>query len=48
MIDSYITDEQYLNIIFEFCDGGSLENKIDKMKRKVLKENEVAVNKSFF
>ena len=43
MIDSYITDEQYLNIILEFCDGGSLQSKIDKMRKKVLKEKEVAV-----
>ena len=43
MIDSYISDEQYLNIILEFCDGGSLQSKIDKMKKKVFKEKEVAL-----
>ena len=43
IIDSYITDEKYLNIISEFCDGGSLQKKMDKMKKKVLKEKEVAV-----
>ena len=24
MVDSYISDKLYLNIILEFCDGGSL------------------------
>jgi serine/threonine protein kinase len=43
MIDSYITDELYLNIILELCEGGSLQSKIDKMKKKVLKEKEVAL-----
>ena len=42
MIESYTTDENYLNIILEFCDGGDLQNKIDKMKKKVLKEKKVA------
>ncbi len=35
MIDSYNTEEKYLNIILEFCDGGSLQTKIDKMKKKI-------------
>ena len=43
MIDSYITDEQYLNIILEFCDGGNLQTKIDKMRKKVLEEKQVAI-----
>ena len=43
IIDSYISEEQYLNIILEFCDGGSLQSKIDKIRNKVLKEKEVAI-----
>ena len=43
IIESFVTDEKYLNIILEFCDGGSLQKKMDKMKKKVLKEKEVAV-----
>ena len=43
MIDSYNTEEKYLNIILEFCDGGSLQTKIDKMKKKIFQEKEVAV-----
>jgi len=42
MIESYKSDENCLNIILEFCNGGDLQNKIDKMKKKVFKEQKVA------
>ena len=42
MIESYTSDENCLNIILEFCNGGDLQNKIDKMKKKVFKEQKVA------
>lgn len=35
-----------MNIILEFCDGGSLQKKIDRLKKEVLDEKEVA--KIFF
>ena len=42
MIESYTSDVNCLNIILEFCNGGDLQNKIDKMKKKVFKEQKVA------
>jgi serine/threonine protein kinase len=46
MIDSFITEDSYLNIILEFCDGGSLQKKIDRLKNEILDEKEVS--KIFF